>query len=61
LIRPSRHGVAVADPTSVRLAVSIMLAMVALVVALLAGGHAAALALALLVGLVGILTCPSPP
>ena len=50
-----------ADPTSVRLAVSIMLAMVALVVALLAGGHAAALALALLVGLVGILTCPSPP
>jgi len=51
----------VADPTSVRLAVSIMLAMVALVVALLAGGHAAPLAFALLVGLVGILTCPSPP
>jgi uncharacterized membrane protein YjjP (DUF1212 family) len=45
----------------VRLAVSIMIAMVALAVALLAGGHATALAFALLMGLVGILTCPTPP
>jgi hypothetical protein len=50
-----------ADLTSVCLAVSLMLSMVALVVALLANGHAAALAFALLVGVVGIITCPSPP
>ena len=53
--------VAMADLTSVCLAVSLMLSMVALVVALLANGHAAALAFALLVGVVGIITCPSPP
>ena len=49
------------DPIAVRLALSILLGMVALIVALLAGGHPWALALSLLVGVAAVLSCPSPP
>ena len=49
------------DPTPSRLALSILLGMVALIVALLAGGHPWALALSLLVGVAAVLSCPSPP
>ena len=52
---------AMADPFAVRLALSILLGMVALIVALLAGGHPAALVLSLLVGVAAVLSCPSPP
>ena len=50
-----------ADPRSVRLALSIMLAMIALVVALLAGGRLATQLFALAVWLAAIITYPSPP
>ena len=52
---------AVADPFAVRLALSILLGLAALIVALLAGGHPGALVLSLLVGVAAILACPSPP
>lgn len=50
-----------ADPFAVQLALSILLGMAALIVALLAGGHPWALVLSLLVGVTAVLSCPSPP
>ena len=49
------------DPFAVHLALSILLGLAALIVALLAGGHPWALALSLMVGVAAVLACPSPP
>ena len=52
---------AMADPFAVQLALSILLGLTALIVALLAAGCPPALVLSLLVGVTAVLSCPSPP
>lgn len=49
------------DRYATRVAVSILLAFTALVVVLLLGATPELMALGLLIGLVAVLTCPSPP
>ena len=49
------------DPYAARVALSLLLGLTALAIALAFGPNLGAFGFALLVGLVAVLTCPSPP